>query len=90
MTLSLHPMIGRRLARLVALGATPQPDRKMRWLNLAEVARHPLQAAIVVGLLLLLVPLGVVLVLAVAYITAIVMTIALAAGLAVVTAVLGP
>ena len=90
MTLSLHPMIGRRLARLVALGATPQPDRKMRWLNLAEVARHPLQAAIVVGLLLLLVPLGVVLVLAVAYITAIVMTIALAAGLTVVTAVLGP
>jgi len=40
--------------------------------------------------MLLLVPLGVALVLAVAYITAIVMTISLAAGLSVVTAVLGP
>jgi hypothetical protein len=89
MTLTLHPTIARRLARLVALGATSEPVTRSSWPDYQEIARRPLAAAIAGGLLLLLVPLIIALVLAVGYITAIVMTVALAGGLTIAAAVLG-
>jgi Zn-dependent protease with chaperone function len=88
-TQSLHPMIGRRLARLVALGAAPRAGTNWRWRNLIQLRRQPLLGGLVIFLLLLLIPLGITLVVMIAYITAFVMTMALAAGLTVVTAVLG-
>jgi Zn-dependent protease with chaperone function len=89
MTLSLHPTIQRRLGRLVALGATSVGAARSRWVNLEELARHPMRAALVAVLILLLAPLLVVLAAMVAYITAIVMTIAVAAGLTIASALLG-
>jgi Zn-dependent protease with chaperone function len=89
MTMSLHPTIGRRVARLVAMGANSVGPAQPIWANLAEFSRHPMRAALVAGLLLLLIPLVAALAALVAYITAIVMTIALAAGLGIASAVVG-
>jgi Zn-dependent protease with chaperone function len=81
-TLSLHPTLGRRLQRLHALGATVGGGERWRFIRLDMIAQYPARALLVVLLLLLLVPLGVTLVLMVAYLTAIAMTLGLAAGLA--------
>ena len=64
-TCSLHPMLARRVQRLAALGATQAPAWSMRWLRYDVIAQYPGRAALVIFLLSLLVPLGIVLVLAV-------------------------
>jgi Zn-dependent protease with chaperone function len=86
MTLSLHPMVERRVARLVRLGASSLGAGRSALVNFEELARHPVRALVVGFLLLLLIPLFAVLVMAAAYITAIVMTMSLAAGLTIVSA----
>jgi Zn-dependent protease with chaperone function len=90
MSVSLHPSIARRVRRLVAVGAAPVRATRFSAIRFEEIARHPVQAAIVVCLLLLLLPLGLALVLLVGYITAIVMTVGLAAGMTLVAAFIGP
>jgi Zn-dependent protease with chaperone function len=87
MTVSLHPPLHRRLDRLRALGAGVIVRPRLAWIETA--ARYPGRALLVGLLLLLLVPLGGTLVLAVLYLTAIAMTLGLAAGLAVTTGLLG-
>jgi Zn-dependent protease with chaperone function len=88
-TLSLHPTLGRRLQRLHALGATAGGGAPMRLIRFDMIAQYPGRALLVCFLLALLVPLGVILVLAVGYLTAIAMTLGLAAGLAISAGVLG-
>jgi Zn-dependent protease with chaperone function len=88
-TLSLHPILGRRLGRLHALGAAAGGGDRVRLLRFDMIAQHPGQALLVGFLLLLLVPLGVTLVLAIGYLTAIAMTLGLAAGLAITAGLLG-
>jgi Zn-dependent protease with chaperone function len=87
MTVSLHPPLHRRLYWLQALGAGVTVRPRFAWIEAA--ARQPARALLVGLLLLLLVPLGGTLVLAVLYLTAIAMTLGLAAGLAVATGLLG-
>jgi Zn-dependent protease with chaperone function len=87
MTVSLHPPLRRRLDCLQALGAGATERPRLAWIETA--ARYPGRALLVGLLLLLLVPLGGTLVLAVLYLTAIAMTLGLAAGLAVATGLLG-
>ncbi len=87
MTVSLHPPLGRRLQAVQALGADIMVRRhRIEWS--AAIANHPGRALLVGLLLLLLVPLGGTLVLAVLYLTAIAMTLGLAAGLALATGLL--
>ena len=86
---SLHPALGRRLRRLHALGATVEGGAPGRILRFDMIAQHPGQALLVGFLLLLLVPLGGMLVVMVGYLTAIAMTLGLAAGLTMAAGVLG-
>ena len=86
-TVSLHPPLARRLARLAALGASAEWGRRHRW-DWAALFARPWLALLVGGLLLMLVPLGIALVACIAFLTAIAMTMGLAAGLMIVTAVL--
>jgi Zn-dependent protease with chaperone function len=86
MTVSLHPPLHRRLYCLQALGAGVARRPQPAWIEAA--ARNPGRALLAGLLLLLLVPLGGTLVLAVLYLTAIAMTMGLAAGLAVATGLL--
>jgi hypothetical protein len=88
-TLSLHPTLRRRLGRLHALGAAAGGGDPTRRLRYDMIAQYPGQALLAGFLLLLLVPLGVTLVLAVGYLTAIAMTMGLAAGLAITAGLLG-
>ena len=88
-TLSLHPALGRRLQRLHALGAIAGGGAPARRIHFDLIALYPGRALLVCFLLALLVPLGVTLVLAVGYLTAIAMTLGLAAGLAITAGVLG-
>lgn len=87
-SMSLHPSLARRVQRLQVLGATGggAPARLLRW---DLVARNPGRALLVAGLLLLLVPLLGTLLALVLYLTAIAMTLGLAAGLAITAGVLG-
>jgi hypothetical protein len=81
MSAALHPPLARRVARLVALGASPvggaEPFRPFRWLR----GLPPLIALVVAALLVLLVPLFAALFVMIFYLTALAMTLALAAGL---------
>jgi Zn-dependent protease with chaperone function len=81
MTGSLHPTIARRLARLIRMGAVSVEPVQTSWPKLQEFARDPGRAALGLGLLLLLVPLGGMLGVMVAYVTALIMTIVLTIGL---------
>jgi Zn-dependent protease with chaperone function len=86
MSAALHPPLGRRIARLVALGADPAPRgvpfRPFRWL----AGLRPGVALVVAALLALLVPLFAALFVMIFYLTALAMTLALAAGLTLVAA----
>jgi Zn-dependent protease with chaperone function len=88
-TASLHPSLARRLARLIRMGANSVGPAQVTWARLAELSRQPARAALVLGLMLLLVPLVGALAILVAYVTALIMTIVLAAGLGIARAVLG-
>jgi Zn-dependent protease with chaperone function len=88
-TLSLHPTLGQRLGRLPALGAAAGGGDPVRLHRYDMIAQNPGQALLAGFLLLLLVPLGLMLVLAVGYLTAIAMTMGLAAGLAITAGLLG-
>jgi hypothetical protein len=88
-TLSLHPPLGRRLQRLHALGATAGGGERARIIRFELIAQYPGRALVVALLLALLVPLGVVLLLAVGFMTAIALTLGLAAGLAISAGALG-
>jgi len=88
-TASLHPAISGRLARLHALGATTVGDERNRRIRFDMIRQYPGRALIVALLLLPLFPLGGALILAVFYLTAIAMTLGLAAGLTIAAAVLG-
>ena len=85
LALALTPPTSKRLARLSAMGANP---RGRRAVDLATLAAHPLRALIVGALGLLLVPLFAALVVAVGFLTAIVMTFGLLAGLGIVHALI--
>jgi Zn-dependent protease with chaperone function len=89
MTMSLHPAIGRRLQRLHALGATAGGVVAVRFIRFDMIAQSPGKALLAGFLLLLLVPLGTALILAIGYVTAIAMTLGLAAGLTIAAALLG-
>jgi Zn-dependent protease with chaperone function len=89
MPTSLHPPIGRRVARLIAMGAKSVGPAQSIWANLAELSRHPARAALVLGLMLLLLPLFAALAVMVAYLTALIMTIVVATGLGIASAILG-
>jgi Zn-dependent protease with chaperone function len=79
MALALPPSTGARVARLSAMGANLRPTRAgVDW---AQVAAHPVRTLIVGGLILLLGPLFLILFVMIGYVTAIVMTMGLAAGL---------
>ena len=88
-TTALHPALARRLHRLGALGASVGQSRAARWLDYKTIAQRPGPALLAVLLLLLLVPLFGVLVVGVLYLTAIAVTMGLAAGLAIAAGVLG-
>ena len=85
LALALTPPTSKRLARLSAMGAAPRGSRA---LDLAALAAHPLRALVVGALGLLLVPLFAALVMAVGFLTAIVMTFGLVAGLVIVHALI--
>jgi hypothetical protein len=85
---SLYPSLDRRLRRLNALGAQATGWRGGPSFG-AFLRRDPGKALLVLFLLSLLVPLGVILVLAVAWLTAMAMTVALAGGLTLAAALLG-
>jgi Zn-dependent protease with chaperone function len=85
LALALTPPTSKRLARLSAMGAHPRGGRTF---DLATLAAHPLRALIVGALGLLLVPLFAALVMAIGFLTAIVMTFGLLAGLAIVHALI--
>lgn len=92
MAAALHPPLGRRLARLIALGAQrePPPTRFRPSAIAAALRERPAATVAVLLLAVLLVPLGLMLVMLVFYLTAIAMTIALAAGLALAWGLLAP
>lgn len=81
LALALTPPTSKRLARLSAMGANP---RGRRALDLATLAAHPLRSLVVGALGLLLVPLFAVLVMAIGFLTVMVMTFGLLAGLTIV------
>jgi hypothetical protein len=84
-SVALNPPIGSRVGRLRAMaGAAAPAGRGLPGLNAAGLARHPVAALLVAGLMLLLLPLGVALLAMIAFLTAIVMSISLAAGLSLV------
>ena len=85
LALALTPPTSKRLARLSAMGAAP---RGRRALDLATLAAHPLRSLVVGALGLLLVPLFAVLVMAIGFLTAMVMTFGLLAGLGIVHALI--
>jgi Zn-dependent protease with chaperone function len=85
---SLHPSLARRLRRLHALGAMVGGERPRRF-QWEQIAQHPAQMLLGLFLMLLLIPLLGTLVVAVLYLTAIAMTLGLAAGLTITAAVLG-
>jgi len=87
-TVSLHPPLARRLQRLAALGAADSWGQRRPRVEWAAMKANPWRAALAGFLLALLVPLGLVLAACVAFLTAIVMTLGLAAGLTIVIAVL--
>ena len=89
--LAFHPPIERRLRRLVALGAAGNAPRTGRaGLDIrAFAASHPLPMLAIAGLALLLVPLGIALLGAVFFLTAVAMTFALAGGLTLVVLLMG-
>ena len=89
MTRSMHPALGRRVQRLHALGATAVVGTRAPMLRFDLIAQHPWQALLGGSLLLLLIPLVGALVAMVFYLTAIAMTMALAAGLTISAALLG-
>jgi len=81
LALALTPPTSKRLARLGAMGAN---SRDAPAIDLAALAAHPLRALVVGLLSLLLVPLFAVLVMAIGFLTAMVMTFGLLAGLGIV------
>jgi hypothetical protein len=85
LALALTPPTGKRLARLVAMGASP---RAARTLDLRALVAHPGRAAVVGALGLLLVPLLGALVGAIGFLTVMVMTFGLLAGLGIVHALI--
>lgn len=89
MTRSMHPALGRRVQRLQAQGATVVGRVRLRMINFELIAQNPGRALLGGFLLLLLVPLVTALVVMVFYLTAIAMTLALAAGLTLSAALLG-
>jgi Zn-dependent protease with chaperone function len=80
LAMALTPPTSQRLARLSAMGALPRG----RTMSLRSLLAHPLGALVVVALGLLLVPLLVALLGAIGFLTIIVMTFSLVAGLAIV------
>jgi Zn-dependent protease with chaperone function len=85
LAMALTPPTSKRLARLSAMGASPRGGRA---LDLATLLAHPLRALVVGALVLLLVPLFVALVGAIGFLTVMVMTFGLLAGLGVVHALI--
>jgi len=85
LAMALMPRTSKRLARLSAMGANPRGGRTF---DLAALAAHPLRAFVVGALALLLVPLFVALVVAIGFLTAVVMTFGLLAGLGIVHALI--
>jgi Zn-dependent protease with chaperone function len=85
LALALTPPTSKRLARLSAMGASPRGGRTF---DLATLAAHPLRALMVGGLGLLLIPLFAALVMAIGFLTAMVMTFGLLAGLSIVYALI--
>jgi Zn-dependent protease with chaperone function len=85
LALALTPPTAKRLARLSAMGASPRGGRTV---DLAALMAHPLRALVVGALGLLLVPLFTALVMAIGFLTAIVMTFGLLAGLGIVHALI--
>ena len=85
LALALTPPTSRRLARLSAMGANP---RNARTLDLAALGEHPLRALVVGTLSLLLVPLFAILVMAIGFLTVMIMTFGLLAGLGIVHALI--
>ena len=88
-TLSLHPALVRRLRRLSELGAMSIGRRRLMPIRFDLIARFPGRALLVAFLLALLLPLGAALVVMVGFLTVLVMTLGLAAGLTVAAGVLG-
>jgi Zn-dependent protease with chaperone function len=84
LAMALTPSTAKRLERLSAMGASPRG----RSFDLRALLAHPMPALVVVGLSLLLVPLLVALVGAIGFLTAIVMTFSLVAGLGIVHALI--
>lgn len=89
MTGSLHPPLGGRLQRLHALGATSGGGERRRLLRLDLIVQHPGRALLIGFLVLLLAPLGGILIAMVGYLTAIAITLGLAVGLTLTSALLG-
>lgn len=85
LAMALMPRTSKRLARLSAMGANPRGGRTF---DLAALAAHPLRALVVGALALLLVPLFAALVVAIGFLTAVVMTFGLLAGLGIVHALI--
>jgi Zn-dependent protease with chaperone function len=85
LALALTPPTSKRLARLSAMGANPRGGRAV---DLATLAAHPLRALVVGALALLLVPLFAALVMAIGFLTVVVMTFGLLAGLGIVHALI--
>jgi len=85
LAMALTPATSKRLARLSTMGANPRGGRA---LDLATLLAHPLRALVVGALVLLLVPLFVALVGAIGFLTLIVMTFGLLAGLGIVHALI--
>jgi hypothetical protein len=85
LAMALTPPTSKRLARLSTMGANPRGGRA---LDLATLLAHPLRALVVGALVLLLVPLFVALVGAIGFLTLIVMTFGLLAGLGIVHALI--
>jgi len=88
-TLSLHPALGSRLERLKEMGATSIGWRRRMPIRFDLIAQFPGYALLVACLLVLLLPLGAILVVMVGFLTVLVMTMGLAAGLAIAAGVLG-
>ena len=85
MAMALTPPTSKRLARLSAMGAAPRGGPAF---DLATLAAHPLRALVVGALGLLLVPLFAALVVAIGFLTVMVMTFGLLAGLSIVHALI--
>lgn len=85
LAMALTPPTSKRLARLSDMGANPRGGRAF---DLATLAAHPLRALVVGALALLLVPLFAALVMAIGFLTIMVMTFGLLAGLGIVHALI--